>query len=228
LAGADPRSGAQRDVCNRVWHHVPSLFGTLRAAVVCHSPLGRIIVQLRLQIPGASTFTASGLQSTLKTFVEGPTLFLHHAVPLLEGAVAARGGTASVINISSVVGQRYSASLPVYSMAKAAVDVLTKSAAGSLGPKGIRVNSVSPGPVFTDILVSAGLTQEASNEFFNGLGNKSALGRAGQPQEVSSLVRDTGEHAEYRVGPFRRCGCSGGISLRLWWLAVDPHRRSCR
>jgi NAD(P)-dependent dehydrogenase (short-subunit alcohol dehydrogenase family) len=124
----------------------------------------------------------------LKVFVEGPSLFLHHAVPLLEGAVAARGGSASVVNISSVVAQRHSASLPVYSMAKAAVDVLTKSAAGTLGPKGIRVNSVAPGPVFTDIFISAGLTQEASDGFFKELGKKSALGRAGQPQEVANLV----------------------------------------
>jgi NAD(P)-dependent dehydrogenase (short-subunit alcohol dehydrogenase family) len=122
-------------------------------------------------------------------------------VPLLEGAVAARGGTASVINISSVAAQKYNPSLPVYSMAKAAVDVLTKSAAGNLGPKGIRVNSVSPGPVFTDILLSAGRSKEASDDFFNGLGKKSALGRAGQPEEVASMVgggvitRRTGEAA---------------------------------
>jgi NAD(P)-dependent dehydrogenase (short-subunit alcohol dehydrogenase family) len=139
-------------------------------------------------VPGAPTFTAAGLQSTLKTFVEGPTLFLHHAAPLLERAVAARGGTASVVNITSVVAQRYEPSLPVYSMAKAAVDVLTKSAAGTLGPKGIRVNSVAPGPVFTDILTSAGLSQEASDSFFEELGKKSALGRAGQPQEIANVV----------------------------------------
>jgi 3-oxoacyl-[acyl-carrier protein] reductase len=151
-----------------------------------------------MQVPGASTFTTEGLRSTLKTFVEGPTLFLHHAVPLLEGAVAARGGTASVVNISSVVAQRYSPRSPVYSMAKAAVDVLTKSAAGSLGPKSIRVNSVSPGPVFTDILVSVGLTKEASDGFFNEFGKKSALGRAGQPEEVASMVGGGGYNATHR------------------------------
>jgi NAD(P)-dependent dehydrogenase (short-subunit alcohol dehydrogenase family) len=140
------------------------------------------------------TFNAAGLRATLKSFLEGPTLFLHHAVPLLEGAVAARGGTASVINITSVTAQRHHARSPIYSMAKAAVDVLTKSAAGTLGPKGIRVNSVAPGAVFTELLTSAGVSKEASDGVFNELGKNSALGRAGQPQEVASLVSVVSPH----------------------------------
>ena len=139
-------------------------------------------------MPGTSGFTAAAMRATLKSFVEGPTLVLHHAVPLLEKAVAVRGGTASVVNITSVVSQRHAAALPVYSAAKAAADSLTKSAAASLGPKGIRVNAVAPGPVFTDALIANGLTQEQSDAFFNDFGAKTPLGRAGQPQEIANVV----------------------------------------
>ena len=139
-------------------------------------------------MPGTSGFTAAAMDTTFKTFVGGPTLVLHHAVPLLEKAIAVRGGTASVINITSNASQRHGAAVPVYSAAKAAMDSITKSSAANLGPKGIRVNAVAPGPVFTNVLVASGLTQEQSDAFFSEYGSKTPLGRAGKPQEIANVV----------------------------------------
>lgn len=48
--------------------------------------------------------------------------------------------------------------MPVYCSSKAALDMITKSAALQLAPKGIRVNSVNPGPVATNIMRGAGVT----------------------------------------------------------------------
>ena len=168
-----------------------------------------------LQVPGTSGFSAAAMRTTLKTFVEGPTLVLHHAVPLLEKAVAVRGGTASVVNISSNAAQRHGAAVPVYSAAKAALDSLTKSAAASLGPKGVRVNAVAPGPVFTNVLIASGLTQEQSDAFFNAYGSKAPLGRAGKPQEIANVVSSV----PWLVGREDRvpvCATWSTVSRPLW------------
>ena len=174
--------GAQQHHCRAGSSH------TVTRACVTPPPPKKKNTCRSLQVVGATTFTAAGLRETLKVFVEGPTLWLHHAVPLLVKAAAVRGGTSSVTNISSVVAQRASAALPIYSAAKAAVDSLTKSSAAELGPRGVRVNAVSPGPVYTDIFTASGLPKEHGDAFFNELGAKAALRRAGQPQEIASIV----------------------------------------
>ncbi len=53
----------------------------------------------------------------------------------------------------------------------------------SLGPKGIRVNGVAPGPIWTALQVSGGATMEKVKSF----GSDTALGRPGQPAELASI-----------------------------------------
>ena len=60
-------------------------------------------------------------------------------------------GSGSIVNIGSVAGHRGGLSAHVYSAAKGAVSAFTRSAAAELGEKGIRVNSLSPGPIATGI-----------------------------------------------------------------------------
>ncbi len=59
----------------------------------------------------------------------------------------------------------------------------TKSLAKQLGPKGIRVNAVAPGPIWTPLQVSGGATMEKLEHF----GGNTPLGRAGQPAELGSI-----------------------------------------
>ncbi len=66
----------------------------------------------------------------------------------------------SIINISSIVGQMPAPTGSVYSATKAAVDSLAVSLSQELGPKKIRVNSLNPGMVETEGLVSAGILGE--------------------------------------------------------------------
>ena len=66
---------------------------------------------------------------------------------------------------------------------KAAILVFTKGLAKQLGPKGIRVNMVAPGPVWTPLQVAGGQLPGKMGKF----GQDTPLGRAGQPAELAGL-----------------------------------------
>lgn len=91
----------------------------------------------------------------------------------------AEGG--SVINISSVVGKNAAGMASVYSATKGAVDQITISLSKELGPKKIRVNSVSPGPVATE--GTAGFA-----EFFAAMEAQTPLSRIGQPVDIGKIA----------------------------------------
>ena len=91
----------------------------------------------------------------------------------------AEGG--SVINISSVVGKNPAAGLSVYSATKGAVDAITIALSKELGPKNIRVNSVSPGPVATE--GTAGF-----EDFFKQMAGITPFGRIGEPSDIGRAV----------------------------------------
>jgi 3alpha(or 20beta)-hydroxysteroid dehydrogenase len=97
----------------------------------------------------------------------------------VASALRAAGG-GSIVNISSAAGLGASAGLAAYGMTKWAVRGLTKTAAGELAHDGIRVNSVHPGLIETDMLADAGIPSEAAMV--------SPFGRMGSPEEVARLV----------------------------------------
>ncbi|MEJ6013423.1 SDR family oxidoreductase [Corynebacterium sp. H127] len=88
---------------------------------------------------------------------------------------------ASIIFSSSVQAYSPSNTLLDYAMTKAAMNNLSKGLATELTPKGIRVNAVAPGPVWTPLQPSHGQPQEKITSF----GQHSGLGRAGQPVEMA-------------------------------------------
>jgi len=87
---------------------------------------------------------------------------------------------ASIINTTSTVAFRGTASLVDYAATKGAITSFTRSLAKNLLPKGIRVNAVAPGPVHTP-LQPASRPAKQMEEF----GEKSQLGRPGQPSEIA-------------------------------------------
>lgn len=88
---------------------------------------------------------------------------------------------ATIINTTSVQAYQPSADLLDYAATKAAINNFTKGLAQQLAPRGIRVNAVAPGPVWTVLQVSDGQLKEALPTF----GHDTALGRAGQPAEMA-------------------------------------------
>lgn len=92
-----------------------------------------------------------------------------------------RGG--AIITTASVNSNNPVPELLDYASTKGAIQIFTKGLAKQLGEKGIRVNAVAPGPVWTPLQVSGGQFQEKLPEF----GQDTPLGRAGQPAELAGL-----------------------------------------
>jgi len=132
---------------------------------------------------------------------ETEVMQLNYVVPLqlttaLAGQMGARGH-GSVIHMSSAAGTIGIAETPTYGASKAALDSLTRSQAMSLGRSGIRVNSVAPGLIITDMW-------EAGRQvpgFADALERHIALGRWGRPEEIGSVVTFlAGDDARYITG----------------------------
>ncbi|MDQ1130302.1 SDR family oxidoreductase [Microbacterium sp. SORGH_AS_0888] len=88
---------------------------------------------------------------------------------------------ATIINTTSVQAYKPSDILVDYATTKAAINAFTKALAQQLAPRGIRVNAVAPGPIWTPLQVTDGQPQEKIESF----GAETPLGRAGQPAEIA-------------------------------------------
>ena len=88
----------------------------------------------------------------------------------------------SIINISSVAATARLPNAAVYSATKAAVEAVTRSLAGELGPRKIRVNAINPGMVETEGVRSAGIDK---SEFRKQVESQTPLGRIGKPQDIA-------------------------------------------
>jgi len=91
----------------------------------------------------------------------------------------------SIINIGSVASEQAPPMSSIYSGSKGAVDVITRVLAKELGPKGIRVNAVNPGPVVTEGFKSAGIE---GTDFEKSMIAGTPLGRLGQPDDIGTVV----------------------------------------
>ena len=87
----------------------------------------------------------------------------------------------AIINTTSIQAYNPSPNLIDYASTKAAINNFTKGLAQQLAPKGIRVNAVAPGPIWTPLQPTGGQPADALPEF----GQQTPLGRAGQPTELA-------------------------------------------
>jgi len=95
---------------------------------------------------------------------------------------------ASIILNTSVVDALGSPNTSAYAATKAALRSLARTAAAELVGRGIRVNTVAPGPIVTPIFGRTGLPQEAIDDFAKGVLTKVPMKRFGQPEEVAGAV----------------------------------------
>ncbi|MGF7147279.1 NAD(P)-dependent dehydrogenase (short-subunit alcohol dehydrogenase family) [Sphingomonas zeicaulis] len=120
--------------------------------------------------------SAEQFDRTMKTNVYAMFHISKAAIPLMRPG-------ACFINTASVNSVDPGKELLDYATTKAAIMVFTKGLAKQLAPRGIRVNAVAPGPVWTPLQVAGGQLPGKLGEF----GQDTPLGRAGQPAELASL-----------------------------------------
>ncbi|MBZ2199075.1 SDR family oxidoreductase [Occultella gossypii] len=126
---------------------------------------------------------------------------------LTKAVVAHMRAGASIINTSSI--QAFEPSQPQldYGATKAALNNFTVNLAAELGPRGIRVNAVAPGPIWTPIQP---VSHKAAD--VEGLGKNTPLGRVGQPVEVATaFVYLASDEASYVSGTV--LGVTGGMPV---------------
>jgi NAD(P)-dependent dehydrogenase (short-subunit alcohol dehydrogenase family) len=152
--------------CRRAVQRVVGEFGRLDIVV---NNAGEQHPQEKLE-----DITAQQLESTFRTNIFAQFYLAKAALPHLE-----KGAT--IINTTSVTAYRGSAHLLDYSATKGAIVAFTRSLALSLAPRGIRVNGVAPGPIWTPLIPSTFTASQVAK-----FGKDVPLKRPGQPEEVAA------------------------------------------
>jgi NAD(P)-dependent dehydrogenase (short-subunit alcohol dehydrogenase family) len=140
----------------------------------------------------------------LETNATGTFLTLKHA-----GAAVSRSGGGSIVAISSIAGVATHRFMGPYCVSKAAIDMLVRVAADELGVAGVRVNSVQPGLVDTDLVSMIMAEDEIRGDYLDQM----PIRRTGTVDDVAALVRFLlGPESGWITG--ENIGIDGGHHLR--------------
>lgn len=130
---------------------------------------------------------------TLRTNIYAPFFLSKAAVPHLSSG-------SCIINTTSIQSKDPSGNLLAYATTKGAISNFTTGLSEMLGPRGIRVNAVAPGPIWTPLIPST-MPPEKVQSF----GKETSLGRVGQPAELAGayvlLASDAGSYMTGSIVP---------------------------
>jgi NAD(P)-dependent dehydrogenase (short-subunit alcohol dehydrogenase family) len=143
-------------------------------------------------------------RATVELNVIGTFLTLKHSAPVM-----ARGRGGSFVGVSSIAGTATHRYLSAYCVGKAGIDMLVRVAADELGPSEIRVNSVQPGLVETEMVGGIMTTDAVLDDYLAQM----PIGRVGTPEDIAGLVRFlVGPESTWITG--QTIGIDGGHHLR--------------
>jgi NAD(P)-dependent dehydrogenase (short-subunit alcohol dehydrogenase family) len=108
--------------------------------------------------------------------VKAPYFLVAELAPLM-----AQRGKGAIVNVSTMVADYGAAGMSLYGSSKAAINLLTKAWAAEYGPKGVRVNAVSPGPTRTKGTAAMGDALQA-------LASQAPAGRPAAPEEIAEAI----------------------------------------
>jgi NAD(P)-dependent dehydrogenase (short-subunit alcohol dehydrogenase family) len=148
------------------------------------------------------SITAEDFDTTFAVNVRGPLFVMQTFLPHLSDG-------ARIVNVSSSLSRHVSPSTSVYAASKKALEALTRSLALELGPRGIRVNSIAPGPTATYFNDGAMRDSEAMRVALSG---QTALERVGDPDDIADAISALVSH-EFRWATGERIEVSGGVLL---------------
>ena len=139
-------------------------------------------------------------ERVMRTNLYAPFWMVREALPVMPAG-------SSVIVTTSIQGFSPSPGLLDYAMTKAALVAFVQALAEQQGPKGVRVNGVAPGPIWTPLIPATGWPDKLPK-----FGQDTPLGRAGQPAELAgAYVYLASEDASYVSGVV--LGVTGGKHL---------------
>jgi NAD(P)-dependent dehydrogenase (short-subunit alcohol dehydrogenase family) len=210
LPEEEPDAREVMDLIRQAGRKAMAIPGDLRSEAFCQSLVSRALSGLggldilvmnagrQQSVPSLLDLTTDEFDRTMKTNLYAPFWIIKAALPHLEpGSV--------IIGTTSEQAYDPSPDLFAYAQTKAATMNYVKSLAKQLGPKGIRVNGVAPGPIWTPLQVSGGAQPGKLVTF----GATAPLGRPGQPAELAGIyVRLAEDDGSYTTGNIY--GAGGG------------------
>ncbi|XP_045523499.1 glucose 1-dehydrogenase-like [Pieris brassicae] len=169
---------------------------TIKADISIDEDVQRIIVdtinrygKLDVLVNNAGILIMSGITGDIKNFdkmiatnIRGTYLLTQKAVPYL---LETKG---NIVNVSSVVSMKPVPGMMAYSMTKGAMDIFTKCTALELGPKGVRVNMVNPGPVNTNLFTANSLSPDQKEQFLEKISELLPLKKLVKSDDVAKLI----------------------------------------
>lgn len=154
-------------------------------------------IDILANVAGKQQFVPDIVDLTTKHFDDTFKTNVYAMFWLCKAAVKHMQPGSTIINTSSIQAYNPSPILLDYATTKAAINTFSKSLAQQVADKGIRVNVVAPGPVWTPLQVVGGQPEEVLKEF----GASTPLGRPGQPAEMApAYVFLAGQESSYISG----------------------------